>query len=76
MATITFTLSGSDLNRAIDALGARWGYEPMLSDGTPNPQSKGEFVRLNIAQWIRSEVKAHELATAQAAVSVTEVVVS
>lgn len=77
MATITFTLSGSDLARAVDALGTRWGYSPFLDDGvTLNPQSKGEFVRQRIAQWIKNEVREHELLTAQAAVTVTEVVVT
>lgn len=77
MATIVFTLSGSDLTRAVDALSTRWGYGPFLEDGTtPNPQSKGEFVRLQIARWIKSEVRAHELATAQAAITVTDVIVT
>ena len=73
MPTISFTLSASDLNRAVDALGTRWGYSPTLPDGSQNPQSEGEFVRQRIAQWIKSEVHAHELGTAQAAVTVTDV---
>lgn len=75
MPTITFTLSGADLARAVDALGTRWGYQAII-DGQPNPQSQGEFVRQRIARWIRQEVHAHELATAQAAVTVTEVIVT
>ncbi len=74
MPTISLTLSAGDLTRAVDALGTRWGYSATLADGvTPNPQTKGEFVRLRIAQWVRSEVHAHELATAQAAVTVSDV---
>lgn len=75
MPTITFTLSASDLTRAVDALGTRWGYQPTI-DGQPNPQTQGEFVRQHIGQWIRGEVHAHELATAQAAVTVTDVTVA
>lgn len=74
MPTISLTISAPDLTRTVDALAVRYGYAPMLPDGiTPNPQTRGEFVRLAIARWVRAEVKAHELATAQAAVSVSEV---
>lgn len=76
MATITLTVSAGDLARAVDALGTRWGYLAVLADGSPNPQSKGEFVRLQIAKWIKSEVHQHELATAQAAVTVSDVVIT
>lgn len=72
MPTISLTLSSTDLTRAVDALGTRWGYQPFI-DGVTNPQTKGEFVRLRIAQWVKSEVHAHELGTAQAAVTVTDV---
>lgn len=72
MPTISLTLSSTDLTRAVDALGTRWGYQPVI-DGVANPQSEGEFVRQRIAQWIKSEVHAHELGTAQAAVTVTDV---
>ena len=75
MATMTFTLSASDLTRAVDALSTRWGYAAVLPDGQANPQSKGEFVRQKIGQWIRREVHDHELATAQAAVTVTDVTI-
>lgn len=76
MPTISLTLSSADLTRAVDALGTRWGYSATLPDGSANPQTKGEFVRLKIAAWVKSEVHAHELATAQAAVTVSDVVVS
>ena len=77
MPTICMTLATADLTRAVTALSARWGYPPFLPDGiTPNPQTRGEFVRQYIGQWVRSEVKAHELATAQAAVTVTDIAVT
>ena len=77
MPTISLTLSSQDLTRAVDALSTRWGYSALLPDGvTPNSQTKGEFVRQRIAQWIKGEVHAHELATAQAAVAVTDVSIS
>ena len=75
MPTINLTLSSQDLNRVVDALGTRWGYSSLLPNGDPNPQNKGEFVRQKIAQWVRSEVHAHELGTARAAVVVSDVVI-
>ena len=75
MATICFTLSASDLAVAVDALSVRWGYESTI-DGAPNPQTKGEFVRQEIARWIKREVRSHRLATAQAAITVNDVEVS
>lgn len=77
MPTISLTISAPDLQRAVAALSTRWGYAPLLDDGvTPNPQTPGEFVRLKIGQYVRNEVRAQELGTAQAAVTVTDVGVS
>jgi len=76
MPTISLTISAQDLTRAVDALSVRWGYPIVLENGDPNPQTKGEFVRQKIGQWVKSEVRAHELGTAQAAVTVSEVVIS
>lgn len=75
MPTISLTVSAADLTRAVDALSVRWGYQPTI-DGDPNPQTKGEFVRQKIGQWVKGEVRAHELGTAQAAVTVTEVTIT
>jgi hypothetical protein len=72
MPTICHTLSAADLTRTVDALSVRWGYQDTIN-GEPNPQTKGEFVRQKIGQWVKGEVRAHELGTAQAAVTVTEV---
>lgn len=77
MSTICVTISPADLTIAVDALSTRWGYPLFLPDGiTPNPQTKGEFVRLKIGQWLRSEVRAHRLGTTQAAVTVTDVTIT
>lgn len=73
MPAITLTISAPDLARAVDALSARWGYAAQLSNGSPNPQTRAEFVRLKIGEWVRSEVRAHELTTAQAAVTVSDI---
>lgn len=73
MPTISFTLSAADAARVVAALSVRFGYSATLPDGSDNPQSPAEFVRLRIAQWVKSETRDHELKTAQAAVSVTEV---
>lgn len=72
MPTITFTLSAADQQRMVDALSVRFGYQALIN-GNPNPQTAGEFVRQQIIQWTRGQVREHELNTARAAVSVTDV---
>jgi hypothetical protein len=76
MATVTFTISGADLTRVVNALSVRFGYSDTLPNGNPNPQTRGEFVRLRIAQWAADETKAHELAQARASLAASDVVVS
>lgn len=76
MATVSFTIATSDLTTMVDALSVRWGYQPILPDGTRNPDTPGEFVRLHIAQWIIGETREHRLNTARAAVSVEDVSVT
>lgn len=67
MPTMTLTFSAANATRIVNALSVRYGYSPTLSDGTPNTQTPAEFVRLQVAQWLRNEVLAHESATAAAA---------
>lgn len=76
MPTICVTVSAADQTRIVNALSVRFGYSATLADGSANPQTAGEFVRQRIGAWIRTETRAHELATAQAAVTVTDVAVS
>lgn len=74
MPTITITMSAAHLARVVAALSERYGYSPTLPDGTPNPQTKPEFVRACLMRWVREGVREHEQAAARAAVAtVTDV---
>ena len=67
--TFSFTVSGANFTRIVNALSVRFGYMATLEDGLPNPQSAAEFVRLRIAQWIVSETQDHELAAGRSAIA-------
>jgi len=76
MPTIAITVSAAHLTRIVAALSVRWGYRATLLDGSTNPQTAAEFVRLRLGQYVKAETEAHELATAQAAVTVLPVTVT
>lgn len=77
MAQVTITIPDEHMADVIDTLSARWDYPPFLSDGTtPNPQTKAQFVRQRLAQYVRNEYRSHKVALAQAAVQVADVPVT
>ena len=70
MATITFTLSNTDLETVVDALSVRWGWDQNTG------LTKAEFVRQQIAKYIRHETKSHREAVAHAATTVPDVTIT
>jgi hypothetical protein len=66
--TLTFP-SPAALTAFVDVMALRFGYAAVLEDGTPNPQTKGEFVRGLIIKWMKREYKEHVDNTAKAAIS-------
>ena len=60
MAKVVFTLSDEHLTRVIDAFCFHYGYAATLITGEPNPESRGEFTRRIISEWIRAETKKQE----------------
>lgn len=50
--------------RVVDAISARYGYTGTAPDGTA--QTKQQFVRERLRQWLRDEVRAHEESEAAA----------
>ena len=67
--------SDAELARVVTALSVRHGYEPTLADGTPNPQTRREFVRLYLAGVAMAETVDHERRTEAAAIYVAPVVI-
>lgn len=68
MATITLTVPNPVVNRVTDAICTRFGYQVTI-DGVPNPQSKSDFLKQQIAIWIKAQVREHEANTAAATAS-------
>lgn len=75
MAQVIFNLTPADQTRMVDALSVKFGYQPTIN-GSPNPQTAGEFVRQQIIKWTTQQVREHELNTARAVVTVTDVAIT
>lgn len=45
--------------RVRDALCANFGYQDTVDDA-PNPESRTDFARRMLAEWLKSQVAAHE----------------
>lgn len=74
MATtsITFTFDNTVINRALTALGTKFGYQPLLPDGvTPNPQSKADFIKAHYSNLMLSDMAEQEGNTLAAAAIAT-----
>lgn len=60
--TLSYTLSDAQGAEAIDAFCARYGYTSMVPDpnvqgGTiPNPETRAQFAKRQVAEWMKSEV--------------------
>lgn len=64
MATISITIPDASLQRVVDGMCAWHGYSATLPDGTPNSQTKGQFVKARIAAFVKESVKNAETAAA------------
>ena len=73
MATISFNVTPANLSRLEDVMAERGGYSATLADGEPNPQTKAQFAKSEIARIIKDVVREYELAVARSAVTVSEV---
>lgn len=63
MATISIDI-GANGNRIQDAFAAQYGYQATIPDGSggtiPNPESKNQFTKRKIAEYVKDVVKGHE----------------
>lgn len=60
MATISINIPDTQMPRVLDAFTATFGYSPTLADGTANPETRGQFTRRIIVDWVKSNVVAYE----------------
>lgn len=77
--TVT-TPAGVSIADVVGVLSAAWGYSATLDDGSPNPQTAGQFVQSRLARFLREsyvaaksgqDAEAARLSSAQAAGAVT-----
>jgi hypothetical protein len=62
------TPAGITIPQVVDALSAYWGYSATLTDGSPNPQTKGQFIQQKLAQYVKqSYIAARAQTDAEAA---------
>ncbi len=67
MATIPITIPDPIVARANNLLGRKWGYRDEVPDPAdpetliPNPESKGDFNKRKIVEWVKSEAVAQEV---------------
>lgn len=60
MPDITITITpAAALTRAVDALCALNNYQATI-DGSPNPETRNQFGKRMLAQWVKSEVARYE----------------
>lgn len=60
MATISLTIPDAVIQRVLDALGGTYGYKATLEDGTPNPQTKAQFSKAVVADYVKKIVRQWE----------------
>lgn len=60
MAQLTFTIPDAQMARVIDALCGAYGYRTETSPGVPNPQTRPQFAREQVRNFIASAVRAWE----------------
>jgi hypothetical protein len=65
MAVISFTIPDAVVNRVLDAFAKRNNYSPFMVDGkTPNPETKGQFMKRVMGDYVKATVIAQEAADA------------
>jgi hypothetical protein len=72
MATISFAIPDDVLPRVLDAFAEMYGYQDQVSDPAnpgemiPNPQTKAQFARRKIIDYVREMVRVYEGSVAKA----------
>lgn len=64
MATITLTVKDTIATEVQGAVCAIYGYQPILADGTTNPQSQNQFVIAQLKNFLQQAVIQNRINTA------------
>lgn len=60
MATINIQIPDAALDRVVNAFAAVHGYQQILNDGTANPETKAQFARREMREYIRGVCAEYE----------------
>lgn len=61
MATITINIPNPIANRVINGFAKRYNYSPLLENGDTNPESKAQFAKRKLLEFIKQAVKEAEI---------------
>lgn len=64
MPTITINIPDPIANRVIQGFAQRHGYSDTLEDGSPNPETRSQFAKRILIQYIKNSVREAEIQTA------------
>jgi hypothetical protein len=64
MASFNFTVPDAAVPRVVEAFCVRFGYQETSVDGVPNPETRGDFTRRMIREFIKDTVVSHEASLA------------
>lgn len=64
MATLSITIPNAVATRVQDSFCAAHGYQATLPDGSANPETKQQFLKRKVVEFIRDSVKAAEATAA------------
>jgi hypothetical protein len=71
MATLTINFPDAIAPRVINGICKRFNYKATFEDGTPNPESKQQFARRKVIEFMKRAVREAEIETATDAAEAT-----
>jgi hypothetical protein len=64
MATITINIPDTIANRVLNDFAQRFNYSPTLEDGSPNPETKSQFAKRKLIEYIKQACREAEIQNA------------
>jgi hypothetical protein len=71
MAQITITIPDAIASRVINGFAKRYNYSPTLEDGSANPETKSQFAKRKVIEFIKAAVRETEIQDATNAAATT-----
>ena len=65
MAKLTINIPDQQVQRILNGFAFNQGYMEMLDDGTRNPETKEQFLKRKVMEYIKSAVRNTEVETAR-----------